>query len=266
MNFADLDLSQSAFLNPRQLFVVRVEIRSQRRVVAYPSPSILRRHSCELRFLQRLERQYCGRCSTAVCFSTAAAAAFGDALDCPTAGQARDGDGRRSRFAVSLFLPSSSRPTVLASAPAFVHTSGVMSPSPPAFGAHVPYPRLQGSSSPPRLMGESDEDLGSESGEGDTAELSDGPDSDFLPNRTSRSRTRSRRTSSVGVSSSSGSGCPTQPCHLSAPVPVPNIAQNCHARRVPTTPVQGGVQKSMRMYKCIVDGCDKSFARDEHLN
>jgi len=143
---------------------------------------------------------------------------------------------------------------LLASTPAFVHTSGVMSPSPPAFGAHVPYPRLQGSSSPPRLMGESDEDLGSESGEGDTAELSDSPDGDFLPNRTSRSRTRSRRTSSVGVSSGSGSGCPTQPCRLSAPVPLPNIAQNCHARRVPTTPVQGGVQKTC--------GCTSALSTD----
>jgi uncharacterized Zn-finger protein len=29
--------------------------------------------------------------------------------------------------------------------------------------------------------------------------------------------------------------------------------------------VQGGVQKNMRMYKCVVDGCNKCFARGEHL-
>jgi hypothetical protein len=29
--------------------------------------------------------------------------------------------------------------------------------------------------------------------------------------------------------------------------------------------MQGGVQKNMRMYKCVVEGCDKSFARGEHL-
>ena len=119
---------------------------------------------------------------------------------------------------------------------------------------------------------ESDEDSGSESGESDTAEPSDGPDGDddgdFLPNRSSRSRTRSRRTSSVSVSSSSGSVRPTRPCRLSAPVPVPNLTKKSRGRRVPTTPVftvQGGVQKIMRMYRCMVDGCNKCFARGEHL-
>ena len=151
-----------------------------------------------------------------------------------------------------------------ASAPALVHPSD-MSPSPPAFGDHVPYPRLQGSSSPPGLRGESNEALASASSESHISELSDGPDGDddgdFLPNRTSRSRTRSRR-------DSSGSGRPIRPCRLSAPVPVPNLTKKSRGRRVPTTPVfmvQGGVQKVMRMYKCMVDGCNKSFARGEHL-
>ena len=160
------------------------------------------------------------------------------------------------------------------SVPAFVHPSDVMSASPPAFGAPVPFPRRQGSSSPPGLTGDSDEDLGSESGESDTAEISDGPDGDndgdFLSNRTSHSGTRSRRTTgrSVSVSSDSGSVGRARPCHLSAAVPVPNLTKKSRGRRVPTAPVfmvQGGVQKNMRMYKCMVDGCNKCFARGEHL-
>jgi len=52
------------------------------------------------------------------------------------------------------------------------------------------------------------------------------------------------------------------------PVPVPNLTKKSRGRRVPTAPVymvQGGVQKNMRMYKCTVDGCNKCFARGEHL-
>ncbi|KAI0294552.1 hypothetical protein BC826DRAFT_316560 [Russula brevipes] len=153
-------------------------------------------------------------------------------------------------------------------APAFVQPSEVMS-SPPAF-APVSFPRVLGSSSPPGLAGESDEDLGSESGESEAGDPSDGPDGDddgdFMPTRSSRSRIRSRRTSSV----SSGSGAVRDPrsCRLSAPVPVPNLTKKSRGRRVPTAPViivQGGVQKNMRMYRCTVDGCDKCFARGEHL-
>ena len=158
-------------------------------------------------------------------------------------------------------------------APTFVQPSEVMSPSPPAFGAPVPFPRLLGSSSPPGLTGESDEDLGSESGESEAADPSDGADGDddgdFMPNHAmSHSRTRSRRTSSVSVSSGSGSVRAPRPCRLSAPVPVPNLTKKSRGRRVPTAPVvivQGGVQKNMRMYRCTVDGCYKCFARGEHL-
>ena len=160
-------------------------------------------------------------------------------------------------------------------APTFVQPSEVMamSPSPPAFGAPVPFPRVLGSSSPPGLTGESDEDLGSESGDSDIAYPSDCPDGDddgdFMPNRSmSRSLTRSRRTSSVSVSSGSGSVRAPRPCRLSAPVPVPNLTKKSRGRRVPTAPVmivQGGVQKNMRMYRCTVDGCNKCFARGEHL-
>ncbi|KAI0281299.1 hypothetical protein BGY98DRAFT_932187 [Russula aff. rugulosa BPL654] len=151
-------------------------------------------------------------------------------------------------------------------APTFVQPSDVMamSPSPPAFGAPIPFPRGPGSSSPPGLTGESDEDLGSESGDSEGAYPSDGPDGDddgdFMPNRSmSRSRTRSRRTSSVSVSSGSGSARAPRPCRLSAPVPVPNLTKKSRGRRVPTAPViivQGG---------CTVDGCYKCFARGEHL-
>ena len=148
----------------------------------------------------------------------------------------------------------------------------VMSPSPPAF-APVSFPRVPGSSSPPGLMGESDEDLGSESGESEAIYPSDGvdgdDDGDFMPNRAmSRSRTRSRRTSSVSVSSGSGIVRAPRPCRLSAPVPVPNLTKKSRGRRVPTAPVmivQGGVQKNMRMYRCTVEGCHKCFARGEHL-
>jgi hypothetical protein len=160
-------------------------------------------------------------------------------------------------------------------APAFVQPSDVMvmSPSPPAFNAAIPFPRALGSSSPPGLTGESDEDLGSESGDSEGAYPSDGPDgdddADFMPNGSMlRSRTRSRRTSSVSVSSGSGSVRAPRPCRLSAPVPVPNLTKKSRGRRVPTAPViivQGGVQKNMRMYRCTVDGCYKCFARGEHL-
>ncbi len=163
--------------------------------------------------------------------------------------------------------------TLPPAAPTYVQPSKVMSPSPHTFGAPVPFPRILGSSSPPGLTGESDEDLGSESGESEAADPSDGAygddDGDFMPNRSmSRSRTRSRRASSVSVSSCSGSVRAPRTCRLSAPVPVPNLTKKSRGRRVPTAPVyivQGGVQKNMRMYRCTVDGCYKCFARGEHL-
>jgi hypothetical protein len=159
-----------------------------------------------------------------------------------------------------------------AATPIFVQPSEVRSPSPPAFGVPVPFPRVPGSSSPPGLTGESDEDLGCESGDCEDAYPSDGAvsddDGEFMPSRMmSRSRTRSRRTSSVSVSGGGGSVHAPRPCRLSAPVPVPNLTKS-RGRRVPTAPViivQGGVQKNMRMYRCTVDGCYKCFARGEHL-
>jgi len=277
MNFADLDLSQSAFLNPGQL--PWSESKSDFKVEPSPTPHQV--------FYADTAGSYAfyndSNGSTAVdaqqLFATQpqpqppsemlSTAPQQVVYFSPAAETEMEMEGD-----LELRYPGSSpRPHGLsASAPAFVHPSDVMSPSPPAFGAHVPFPRLQGSSSPPGLTGESDEDLGSESGESDTAEPSDGPDGDddgdFLPIRTSRSRTRSRRTSSVSVSSSSGSVRPTRPCRLNAPVPVPNLTKKSRGRRVPTTPVfmvQGGVQKNMRMYRCVVDGCNKCFARGEHL-
>jgi hypothetical protein len=176
---------------------------------------------------------------------------------------------------MDLHYPTSSpppHPLSTSGAPAFVHPSDVMSSSPPAFAATVPFPRVQGSSSPPGLTGESDEDIGSESGESEAAYPSDGADGDddgdFMPHRTSGLHTRSRRTSSVSLSSGSGSVRAPRPCRLSAPVPVPNLTKKSRGRRVPTAPVfmvQGGVQKNMRMYRCNVEGCYKCFARGEHL-
>ncbi|KAN0130048.1 hypothetical protein V8E53_012202 [Lactarius tabidus] len=146
-----------------------------------------------------------------------------------------------------------------------------MPPSPPTF-APVPFPRVLGSSSPPGLTGESDEDMISESGDSEAANLSDAAegddDGDFIPSRMSLPRTRSRRTSSVSVSSSSGSVRASRSGRMGAPVPVPNLTKKSRGRRVPTAPVfivQGGVQKNMRMYRCTVDGCYKCFARGEHL-
>jgi hypothetical protein len=153
----------------------------------------------------------------------------------------------------------------------FVQPSDVMLPSPPAF-PQVPFPRVLGSSSPPGLTGESDEDMISESGESETADPSEAAegddDGDFIPSRMSLPRTRSRRTSSVSVSSGSGSVRASRSGRMGAPVPVPNLTKKSRGRRVPTAPVfivQGGVQKNMRMYRCTVDGCYKCFARGEHL-
>jgi len=206
MNFADLDLSQSAFLDPRQL--LWSESKSDLKFESSPTPHQV--FYADTAVSYAFDNDSSGNTAVGAqqLFASQPQRQPPSEMLSPAPQQAKpememEGD-------LKLRCPCPSPPHgLLASAPAFVHTSGVMSPSPPAFGAHVPYPRLQGSSSPTGLMGESDEDLGSESGEGDTAELSDSPDGDFLPNRTSRSRTRSRRTSSVGVSSSSGSGCPT---------------------------------------------------------
>jgi len=269
MNFADSDLSQPAFLNPGQL--PWSESNSDLKVESSPVPY-------------------------QVCYAdTAGGFAFYNNSNGNTAVDAQqlfasqpqqppskmlstdtqqveseiEMDGDFDLWYPRSFSPPHGRP---ASPPAFARPSDGMSPSPPAFRAHVPYDRRQGSSSPPGLTGESDDNLRSESGESDTAELSDGPDGDddgdFLPHRTSPSRTRSRRTSSVSVSSSNGSERPIRPCRPSAPVPVPNLTKKSRGRRVPTTlvfMVQGGVQKNMRMYKCVVDGCNKCFARGEHL-
>ena len=157
-------------------------------------------------------------------------------------------------------------------APKFVQPPEATSP---AFGAPVPYTRAPGSSSPPGLTGESEEDLWSDSGESEVADLSDGADgdydTDFVQSRTavSRSRSRSRR---AGVSVGGGNGTATARAsgdsRLGAPVPVPNLTKKSRGRRVPTAPVfimQGGVQKNVRMYRCTVDGCYKCFARGEHL-
>ena len=168
-------------------------------------------------------------------------------------------------------------------APKFVQPPEPMSL---AFGAPVPYTRAPGkpsppeSPSPPGLTRELEEDLWSDSGESEVADLSDGADgdddTDFVQSRlaVSRSRSRSRRSGAGGVSAGSGNGTATARAsgggdsRLGAPVPVPNLTKKSRGRRVPTAPVfimQGGVQKNVRMYRCTVDGCYKCFARGEHL-
>ena len=279
MSFPELDLSQSAFLNPGQL--PWSESKSEFKLESSPAQPVFYADSGSYAFYndsngnpaidthlftsqpqphaqpQQPTEMLTSAPQQVVYFS-------------PSAENEMEMDGD-----LDLHYPTSSpSPHALpppAVAPTFVQPSDVMAMSPsPAFGAPVPFPRALGSSSPPGLTGESDEDLGSESGDSEAAYPSDGPDGDedgdFMP--MSRCRTRSRRTSSVSVSSGSGSVRAPRPCRLSAPVPVPNLTKKSRGRRVPTAPViivQGGVQKNMRMYRCTVDGCYKCFARGEHL-
>jgi uncharacterized Zn-finger protein len=277
MSFADLELSQSAFLNPGQL--PWSESKSEFKVESSPAPQpVFYADPGSYAFyndsnsnpavdaqLFASQPQPHAQPSEMLTSAPQQVVYFS-----PSAENEMEMDGD-----LDLHYPTSSpSPHVLPqpAGPTFVQPSEVMSPS-PAFGAPVPFPRVPGSSSPPGLTGESDEDLGSESGESEAAYPSDGPDGDddgdFMPSRTmSHSRTRSRRTSSVSVSSGSGSVRAPRPCRLSAPVPVPNLTKKSRGRRVPTAPViivQGGVQKNMRMYRCTVDGCYKCFARGEHL-
>ena len=275
MSFAEFDLSQSDFLNPGQLpwSDSKSELKSESSPASQPvfyaegsysfynnngNPAI----DSQL-FTSQPQPHAQPQHSSEMLTSAPQVVYF-----TPSAENEMDMEGDLVHYPTSSPSPHALPPT--AAAPTFVHPSEVMSPSPPAF-APVPFPRVPGSSSPPGLTGESDEDLGSESGESEAAYPSDGMDgdSDFMPNRTmSRSRTRSRRTSSVSVSSSSGSVRAPRPCRLSAPVPVPNLTKKSRGRRVPTSPVmivQGGVQKNMRMYRCTVEGCYKCFARGEHL-
>jgi hypothetical protein len=266
MSFADVDLSQSAFLNPGQL--PWSDSKSDFKVESSPVPQpvffaddgsyafyndsntnpAVDAHVQPSKMLSSAPQQV-------VYFN-------------PSAENDMDMEGDLELH----YPPSSPSPHALSQSagPAFVQPSENMSPSPPAF---LPFPRVPGSSSPPGLTSELDEDLGSESSESEAGEPLDGPDgdddTDIMPSRTmSRSWTRTRRTSSVSVSSGNDSVRDPRPCRLTAPVPVPNLAKKSRGRRVPTAPVfivQGGVQKNMRMYRCTVEGCYKCFARGEHL-
>jgi hypothetical protein len=281
MSFADLDLSQSAFLNPGQLpwsetksdFKLESPPAPQPVFYADPgsypfyndsngspavSPQLYPPHTQPQPQPQPPSEILASVPQQVVYFS-------------PAAETEMEMEGE-----LDLQYPASSPPPrplpPTSTAPAFVHPSDVMPPSPPAYAAPVPFPRVLDSTSPPGLTGESDDDIGSESGESEAAYPSDGADGDddgdFMPNRMSGLRTRSRRTSSVSVSSGSGSVRAPRPCRLSAPVPIPNLTKKSRGRRVPTAPVfivQGGVQKNMRMYRCNVEGCYKCFARGEHL-
>jgi hypothetical protein len=270
MSFADLELSQSAFLNPGQL--PWSDSKSDFKVESSPVPqSVFYAETGNYAFYNDSN----GPAIDSQLFASQPQPHAQPPEMLTSAPQqvvyfSPSAENEMEMEDFELRYPGASPPLPPSAVPTFVQPSEVMSPS-PAFGAPVPFPRVPGSSSPPGLTGESDEDLGSESGESEAAEPSDigDDDGDFMPNRTmSHSRTRSRRTSSVSVSSGSGSVRGARPCRLSAPVPVPNLTKKSRGRRVPTAPVfmvQGGVQKNMRMYRCTVDGCYKCFARGEHL-
>ena len=254
LSFADLELSQSAFLNPGQL--PWSESKSDFKVESSPAPQpvFFADHGSYAFYndsntnpavdsqLFASQPQPHAQPSEMLTSAPQQVGYFSPSAENETE---MEGD-------LDLHYPTSSRsPHALSQSAgsAFVQPE-VVSPSPSAF---VPYPRVPGSSSPPGLSMtvELDEDLGSESGESEAAEPSDGDngddDTDFMPSRTmSRSRTRSRRTSSVSVSNGSGSVRAPRPCRLSAPVPVPNLTKKSRRCRMPTAPViivQGGVQK-----------------------
>ena len=275
MSFAEFDLSQSAFLSPGQLpwsdskSELKIESSPASQPVFYADSGNYAFYNgnpaIDTQFFTSQSQPHAQPHESSEVLTSAPQQVV---YFSPSAENEMEMD--ELRYPTSSPPPHALPPTAVA--PTFVHPSEVMSPSPPAF-APVPFPRVPGSSSPPGLTGESDEDLGSESGESDAAYHSDGmdgdDDGDFTPNLAmSRFRTRSRRTSSVSVSSGSGSVRALRPCRLSAPVPVPNLTKKSRGRRVPTAPViivQGGVQKNMRMYRCTVEGCYKCFARGEHL-
>ena len=273
MSFAEFDLSQSAFLSPGQL--PWSDSKSELKIeTSHASQPVFYADSGNYTFYNgnpAIDTQFFTSQSQPQESSEMLTSAPQQVVYSTENEMEMEGD-LDLRYLTSSASPHALPPT--ATAPTFVHPSEVMSPSPPAF-APVSFPRVPGSSSPPGLTGESDEDLGSESGESESeaaypSEGVDGDDDgDFMPNRAmSRSRTRSRRTSSVSESSGSGSVRVPRPCRLSAPVPVPNLTKKSRGRRVPTAPViivQGGVQKDMRMYRCTVEGCYKCFARGEHL-
>lgn len=243
VNFAELDLSQTAFLNPGQL--PWSEAKSDFKVESSPVPQPV--------FYADPGNYTFYNDST-----------NGTALDAQLFSAAQSQSHPTPEMQYPSSPPAPHVPQV------FVQPSEVMPPSPPTF-APVPFPRVPGSSSPPGLT-ESDEEMISESGDSEAADPSDAAegddDGDFMPSRMSLPRTRSRRTSSVSVSSGSGSVRAARSGRLGAPVPVPNLTKKSRGRRVPTAPVfmvQGGVQKNMRMYRCTVDGCYKCFARGEHL-
>jgi hypothetical protein len=278
-SFSDLDLSQSAFLNPGQLpwpetkSDFKLESPPAPQPVFYASPGSYPFYNdsngspaIEPQLFAPQSQPQSQQAPSEILASTPQQVVYFS----QAAETEMDIEGD-----LDLQYPTSSPPhhhLSTSTAPAFVHPSDVMPPSPPTLTASIPFPRVLGSSSPPGLTGESDEDIGSESGDSEAAYPSDGADgdddADFMPNRTPSSHTRSRRTSSVSVSSGSGSARAARPCRLSAPVPVPNLTKKSRGRRVPTAPVfivQGGVQKNMRMYRCSVEGCYKCFARGEHL-
>ncbi|KAJ3489753.1 hypothetical protein NLI96_g1883 [Meripilus lineatus] len=109
-------------------------------------------------------------------------------------------------------------------------------------------------------------DSGESEKDDDEDAMEDGDDDDFILS-SARPRRRTMRSHSADQASSL-SYTPTGTRRLAAPVPVPNLTKKSRGRRVPTAPViisQNGVQKNTRTYMCKVNGCNKCFARGEHL-
>ena len=275
VSFAELDLSQAAFLNPGQLpwSEFKVESPPVPQPVFYADPGSYAFYN-DSTAGATLDAQLFAAQPQSHPTSEMLGAPQQVVYLSPAAESEMDMEGDADLKQQELQYPSSPpAPHSLGGSsitPTFVQPSEVMLPSPTL--ASLPFPRVPGSSSPPGLTGDSDEDMVSDSGESEAADPSDAvecdDDGDFIPSHMSLMRTRSRRTSSVSVSSGSGSVRAARTNRLGAPVPVPNLTKKSRGRRVPTAPVfmvQGGVQKNMRMYKCSVEGCNKCFARGEHL-
>ncbi|PCH34399.1 hypothetical protein WOLCODRAFT_135692 [Wolfiporia cocos MD-104 SS10] len=104
----------------------------------------------------------------------------------------------------------------------------------------------------------------SESGESEKEEDQDGAEDDeYIDRSDARLRPRTRT-----ISSSSASRADSRLRRINGPVPIPNLTKKSRGRHVPTyssLASESSGEKNMRQYRCEVDGCNKCFARGEHL-
>ena len=192
MSFADLELSESAFLNPGQLqwsdakSDLKVESSPVPRSMFYADPGSYAFYNDSNGSptidtqLFASQPQPHAQPSEMLTSAPQQVVYFDPSAENE---MEMDGDSELRYPGASPSLPPSGVPTS-------VQPSVVMSSSSPAFGAPVPFLR-PGSSSPPGLTSELNEDLGSETGEGDACKPSDGGDDDgeFMPRNMSHSRT-----------------------------------------------------------------------------